>query len=168
MTMPTVTEILAYAAQVKAAIAQDTPRTTMPVLSALFKTLLLPLFVFIVTMLASGYLRVYFDAEFQSPSLNTMTAISTSLLILVFTWLAFRWSQARFGGLSAFNGMLRVVGSVRALELATTHAAETDDEAIITVQQTADEAWRTYKDFVRHLGLTPPSDDLLYTAYEQP
>jgi hypothetical protein len=89
-------------------------------------------------------------------------------LILVFTWLAFRWSQARFGGLSAFNGMLRVVGSVRALELATANITETDGESITAVQQTADEAWRTYKDFVRNLGLTPPSDDLLRAVYDQP
>ncbi len=168
MIMDTRTNSIAYAQRVKDAISADTSRTTLPVLSALFKTLVLPLIVFVITMLISGYMRVYFDMQFQQSTLNTLTAISTSLLILVFTWFAFRWSQARFGGLSAFGEMIRVVGGVRALELAVASASDGDAEAIAILHQSADDAWQTYKDFVAHLGLTPPSDSDLNAVYTSP
>lgn len=168
MIMDTRTHSIAYAQRVREAISADTSRTTLPVLSALFKTLVLPLIVFVITMLVSGYMRVYFDMEFQDSTLNTLTAISTSLLILVFTWFAFRWSQARFGGLSAFSEMIRVVGSVRALELAVANAGDQDAESLTMLRQSADDAWQTYKDFVAHLGLKPPSDSDLNAVYPSP
>ncbi|MBZ0293409.1 MAG: hypothetical protein K8L99_12655 [Anaerolineae bacterium] len=136
------------------AISQDSSRTTGPLLRRLTLTLLPPLVLFLITMIAGGYLRVYLELEFQDSSLNTLTAISTSLLTLVVAWWAIRWTENRFHGLKSLRQLIQVLGSARVLEREmTSQSPGMDTEA------DAAQAWQDYCVFVENLGLTPPAAD---------
>jgi hypothetical protein len=157
--MPTTEQALHRAQAIRDAISQDTARTTLPLLAAFFKTLLLPLLMFMVVAAGSGYVRVYLDAEFQDESLNTLTAISTSLLTLALAWWALRRAEGRFGGVAAFRRMMAVLGGVRALELAI-EAAQAGSPDPAELDATARQSWQTYEQFVAHLRLSPPAAPL--------
>lgn len=147
-----------HAQHTRERIAQDTPRTTGPLLARLSKTLLPALLVFVVTMLASGYLRVYLDAEFQDSGLNTLTAISTSLLILVLTWAALRWTESRFQGIGGMRRMGRMVTQMRLLERGIENADTADEAMLDELDQLAGQTWQDYQVFVAGLGLNPPAE----------
>lgn len=138
-------------------ISQDTSRTTGPLLRRLVLTLLPPLGVFLLVMIASGYLRVYLESEYQDSGLNTLTAISTSLLTIAVAWWTIRWTERRFGGMRSLRQLLHVVGSARLLEREI--AADQDDPTNLEAQ--ALQTWEDYRALVDDLGLTPPAADPL-------
>ncbi len=151
--MPRSTPALQQALYVRDVIQQETPRTTAPMLAAFFKTLLIIMMVFVGGLVLSGYVRLYLFDQFQDEGLNTLTAISTSLLTLTLTYWASRWAERRFQGWYKLRQGIALVGRVRALDAAI-EAVEQDnpaaDDAALEARTQA--AWDTYTHFVNTLN----------------
>lgn len=131
-------------------IASNTQRLSGPILRRLLQSAVLPLVVFIITMLLSSYARQYVDMSFASSNLNLLTAISTSLLILVLTWKAWQWSERRFSGWASVQRMFGVVSSVARLEKALSN-----ETSHVELDAAAQSAWDAYTSLAQFLNVTP-------------
>ncbi len=135
------------------AIAGGTSRLSRPLLVTLLKSHLLPFLVFIAALLASGYARLYIDATFMNNSLNLLTGISTTLLAMVLTWWAWKWSEARFGGWANVRRMFGVVSSMARLETVLKLAQQEPPGDAALLETSAVEAWNAYETLARALNV---------------
>lgn len=141
-----------YAQAVHSTITADIRQTTGKLARRFLISALIPLAVFIITLIVSGYVRVWIAATYQADSLNLTTAISTSLVIIVFTWFALSLTERRWHGWAALRRMLAVLGALSRLETALDEPGES-----LAVQ--ADTTWQAYRRYADTIGHPlPPLD----------
>jgi hypothetical protein len=144
------------------AIRRSSRRLTFPIMLILFKTFAVPLAVFVVVWIAGGSLRSYLDTAYNDPTLNTMTNLSTTILTLALTLLAWRWSEKRFGGLKLLRSLGRVSQSVLRVERAIEATRQTPipaPEDLTEIDRLAHATWDTYVQAMRESGLPAPGSE---------
>lgn len=144
------------------AIRRNSRRLTIPIMLILLKTFAVPLAIFIAVWIASGSLRSYLDAAYSDPTLNTMTNLSTTVVTLVLTLVAWRWSEKRYGGLKLIRGLGRVSQSVLRVERAIEATRQTQipaPEDLTEIDRLAHNAWDTYVQAMREAGLSAPGGE---------
>lgn len=144
---------LKNAQHIRDTISQNTPRLSRPIVSRLLQTALIPFLAFVITLLASGYARLYVDRTFRDDSLSLLTAFSTTLLTVIFTWRAWQWSERRFGGWANVSAMFGVVRGVARLEKAIDSAAQLDENINDELDSAAQSAWNTYTTLAQRVGV---------------
>jgi hypothetical protein len=138
------------------AIRNSSKRLTLPILLIILKTLLVPVVVFIVAWIASGYIRGWAAEKFLNDSLNSTTYLSTTLATFALTWIAWRWAEARFGGLRLIRGLARVSRAVLRVETAIETARRKEapaPEDLTEIDRLAHAAWDTYSGAMHESGL---------------
>ncbi|HLV37785.1 MAG TPA: hypothetical protein VKY59_21885 [Spirillospora sp.] len=142
-----------YAQAVHGTITADIRQTTGKMARRFLISALIPLAVFIITLVISGYVRVWVAATYQAGSLNLTTAISTTLVIIVFSWFALNQAERRWHGWAALRRLLAVLGALSRLETALDQAGES-----LAVQ--ADTTWQAYRRYADTIGHPLPPLDI--------
>jgi hypothetical protein len=139
-------------------IKSSTRRLTVPILVKLARTVLPPYLVFMALWVLGSYARGYVADSFNDSSLNTLTAFTTGLLLLVLTWATARWTERRYGGFALLGRLFGISRSVLTVEQAI-DAARTNPspEAIRAVHAQVQEAWASYVASMAASGFTVES-----------
>lgn len=146
---------LEQALYVREVIQQETSRTTAPMLAAFGKTLVVTLIVFLVVLFIGGYLRLYLDSQFEDQGLNTLTAVSTSLLMLALTYWTAKWAEGRFHGWARLRLGMALVSRVRALEVAIEGSRNGQQVTRADLEDAAASAWAAYTRLAEAVGIVP-------------
>jgi uncharacterized membrane protein (DUF485 family) len=152
--MPVNRSEINYAHAVQGTISGHIRQTTRQLTKRFVVAALVPLLVFVMLLLLSGYVRTWVAVTYQADSLNLTTAISTSLVVLVVSWFVLGQTEQRTRGWAALRRLMGVLGALTRLEAALQNPA---DQSELTLK--ADIAWGAYRRYVETLGLTlPPLD----------
>lgn len=143
-----------YPRRVHALISTASNQASGPLLRRFILTLLPPFLVFIGTGAASSFARALLEAQFNDAGLNTLTWITTTLLMLVLTWWTWQFCERRFGGLRALGLMLAVLRSMNALETGL-KLVQRDPETTAPIDEIAADALAAWDRLSAHLGLPP-------------
>jgi hypothetical protein len=137
------------------AIRQNSRRLTLPILIVMLKTFAIPVGVFVLAWIASGYIRGWVAENFQDGSLNSTTFLSTTLATFALTWIAWRWAEKRFGGLRLIRRLGSVSRAVLRVETAIETARRSESPApqeLTEIDRLAHEAWDTYVNAMHESG----------------
>lgn len=144
------------------AIRRSSRQLTGSIMLILLKTFAIPLAVFIAVWIVSGTIRSYLDTTYQDASLNSITNLSTTVVTLALTLLAWRWSEKRYGGIKLIRGLGRVSQSVLRVERAIEATRQTQipaPEDLTEIDRLAHAAWDTYVQAMREVGLSAPGGE---------
>jgi hypothetical protein len=139
-------------------IKSNTRRLTVPILVKLLRTVLPPYLVFMALWVAGSYARSYVANTFNDSSLNTLTALTSGLVLLALTWAAARWTERRFGGFALLGRLFGISRSVLTVEQAIDAAkGNPSQEAIRAVHAQVQTAWEGYINAMAASGFTVES-----------
>lgn len=137
------------------AIKQGTRRYTFAMLKALFLTFLFPYLGFMAAWVAGDYARNYVDVNFQNSILSLSTTISTLVVLFAVTYIAWRWSEKRFGGLALASRLMGIAQEVLKVEKAIDSARrkpQPDQADLAEIEHLTQAAWHNYLDTMREAG----------------
>ncbi|MBL8155826.1 MAG: hypothetical protein JNM70_16710 [Anaerolineae bacterium] len=146
-TSPSIEDSLQTERELIEAIKRTSRRRSLPMLGRFALTLILPYLVFMGLWLLGDTVRAYVDVTFGQSFLNFTTALSTLLVLFMGTWVVWRWSEKRFGGLALVRRLLGISRSVLAVDEAIDALkaqADPAPEAIRQVQEMAYQVWDQY------------------------
>lgn len=126
-------------------IKTSSQRYTPQVLRLLAYSLIPPVIVFLLVGAVSVFVRQYVDNLFNDASLNNLTNLSTSLVLIIATLTAGRWGERRSGGLGLVRHLLGVSRKVLDVEQAVDRAKAAPETADFSqIESLRQEAWQTY------------------------
>ena len=143
-----------YAQAVWDTISEDIRHTTGALARRFLLSALVPLVIFLVLAAVAGYVRVWVAATYQTESLNITTAVSTSLVVIVLTWVALRLFERHYHGWAGLRRMMAVLGALTRLETALKEPESLEAQDDLT--QRAELAWHTYERYTSVINREMP------------
>ena len=156
MAVTTLQESIQLEKELVEAIKENTRKHGGTILKKLLMSFAVPYLVFIVLWVITSEVRNAIAIQYDDTTLNTTSLISSILLLVLVTFIIWRWLEKRFHGVALVGQLVGISRAVLAVEKKIDEAkrkTEADQSDVAEIERLAYAAWDQYAQVMRNAGM---------------